>query len=107
MSGGETSEPVEAAGQGPAFERRRTSFGAIAGAYASARPDWPGPTAAWLIGADRDSDQVVARRRVLDLGAGTGKLTEPLVAAGHEVIAVDVSEGMLAELRERLPAVEI
>jgi len=42
-------------------------------------------------------------RRVLDLGAGTGKLTAMLVAAGHDVVAVDPSENMLAVLRQSLP----
>nr|WP_279590915.1 class I SAM-dependent methyltransferase [Modestobacter marinus] len=46
-----------------------------------------------------------APRRVLDLGAGTGLLTDRLVAAGHEVVAVDLSGEMLAQLRERLPQV--
>ncbi len=107
MSGEETHEPVEDADKGPQFERRRTSFGAIAGAYASARPEWPVPTATWLIGGEPGGDAASPPRRVLDLGAGTGKLTKPLVAAGHEVIAVDVSEGMLAQLRARLRNVEV
>lgn len=44
-------------------------------------------------------------RRVLDLGAGTGLLTGALIAAGHEVVAVDPAEPMLAELRARYPQV--
>nr|WP_242427233.1 MULTISPECIES: class I SAM-dependent methyltransferase [unclassified Streptomyces] len=43
--------------------------------------------------------------RVLDLGAGTGKLTAALVAAGAEVVAVEPDPAMLAELRHGLPAV--
>ena len=42
-------------------------------------------------------------RRVLDLGAGTGKLTRLLVARGLEVTAVDPSDGMLGELGRVLP----
>jgi SAM-dependent methyltransferase len=41
---------------------------------------------------------------VLDLGAGTGKLTRQLHARGLEVTAVDPSDGMLAELGRVLPA---
>lgn len=41
----------------------------------------------------------------LDLGAGTGKLTELLVHRAREVTAVDPSESMLAELHRKLPAV--
>jgi len=43
--------------------------------------------------------------RVLDVGAGTGKLTATLVALGAEVIAVEPDPEMLAELRRALPAV--
>jgi FkbM family methyltransferase len=40
--------------------------------------------------------------RVLDLGAGTGKLTATLVALGAEVIAVEPDPAMLTELRRAL-----
>ena len=43
--------------------------------------------------------------RVLDLGAGTGKLTATLVASGAEVIAVEPDPAMLTELRRALPTV--
>jgi SAM-dependent methyltransferase len=43
--------------------------------------------------------------RVLDLGAGTGKLTATLVAMGADVTAVEPDPAMLAELRRALPAV--
>lgn len=42
---------------------------------------------------------------MLDLGAGTGKLTATLVALGAEVIAVEPDPAMLTELRRSLPAV--
>ena len=42
--------------------------------------------------------------RVLDLGAGTGKLTTTLVALGPDVIAVEPDPAMLTELRRALPA---
>jgi SAM-dependent methyltransferase len=41
---------------------------------------------------------------VLDLGAGTGKLTQTLVRLGVEVTAVEPDPGMLAELRRELPS---
>jgi SAM-dependent methyltransferase len=42
---------------------------------------------------------------VLDLGAGTGKLTGTLVALDIDVVAVEPDPAMLAELRGGLPAV--
>jgi SAM-dependent methyltransferase len=47
--------------------------------------------------------QELAGLRVLDLGAGTGKLTAGLLALGAEVTAVEPDPAMLAELRRRLP----
>lgn len=43
---------------------------------------------------------------MLDLGAGTGKLTRTLVELGHDVVAVEPSTEMLDELRRLLPRVE-
>lgn len=43
-----------------------------------------------------------ARTPLIEVGAGTGRLTIPLARAGHEVVAVDVSRAMLARLRARL-----
>jgi SAM-dependent methyltransferase len=40
---------------------------------------------------------------VLELGAGTGKLTAELVAQGHRVLATDPLEAMLRHLVRRLP----
>ena len=42
---------------------------------------------------------------MLDLGAGTGKLTEALVARGLDVVAIDPSPNMLAQLSAKLPDV--
>ncbi|WP_369132547.1 class I SAM-dependent methyltransferase [Modestobacter sp. I12A-02662] len=80
------------------WQERRASFGSVAADYAVLRPGYPAEAVAFLLG-DRP-------RRVLDLGAGTGLLTDALLAAGHEVVAVDPSPGMLAQLRARLPRVE-
>lgn len=40
--------------------------------------------------------------RVLELGAGSGRVTVPLARDGHEVVAVDRSPAMLARLRARV-----
>ncbi|MGY1795352.1 class I SAM-dependent methyltransferase [Geodermatophilus sp. SYSU D00525] len=79
------------------WQQRRTSFGSVAADYAALRPGYPADAVAFLLGR--------RPRRVLDLGAGTGLLTDVLVAAGHEVLAVDPSAEMLAQLRTRHPGV--
>jgi SAM-dependent methyltransferase len=89
-----TSERLDRA----SWDSRRTSFGSVAAEYAALRPGYPADAVAFLVG-DRPL-------RVLDLGAGTGLLTERLVAAGHDVVAVDPSAEMLAELTARLPGVD-
>jgi SAM-dependent methyltransferase len=85
-----------------AKSERGSSFGAFAAAYATWRPGYPDDVVAFLAGGD-DGHRI--RRRILDLGAGTGLLTERLFAAGHDVLAADTSADMLAELTARLPEV--
>lgn len=79
------------------WDARRTSFGSVAADYAALRPGYPADAVTALLGE--------RPLRVLDLGAGTGLLTDQLLAAGHEVIAVDPSAPMLAQLGARLPQV--
>lgn len=74
---------------------RAASFGGVADAYERARPGYPDDAVAWLAG-DEPCD-------VVDLGAGTGKLTRSLVARGHRVTAVDPLEEMLVWLRHAVP----
>jgi SAM-dependent methyltransferase len=71
------------------------SFAAVADAYDRARPTYPKEAAGWLV----DSDFA----HVLELGAGTGKLTEQLDLLGHRVIATDPLAPMLRHLVRRLP----
>jgi ubiquinone/menaquinone biosynthesis C-methylase UbiE len=78
-------------------QRQARSFGGVADAYDRGRPDYPAAAAAWLTG-----DEPLT---VLELGAGTGKLTEQLVALGHDVHATDPDEAMLEVLRTNLPDV--
>jgi SAM-dependent methyltransferase len=76
---------------------RARSFGGVVDAYDRARPSYPREAVAWLVGEQPTT--------VLELGAGTGKLTEVLVDLGHDVHATDPDERMLARLREHLPDV--
>ncbi|OAP27498.1 MULTISPECIES: class I SAM-dependent methyltransferase [Amycolatopsis] len=80
--------------------RRASSFGDEASAYARHRPDYPLAALEWgMSGANRPV------RDVLDLAAGTGKLTEGLASLGRSVTAVEPDPGMLAELSRLLPDV--
>jgi 23S rRNA (adenine-N6)-dimethyltransferase len=44
---------------------------------------------------------------VLDLGAGDGMLTAPLLAAGARVVAVELDQASVATLRRRFPAADV
>ena len=45
-----------------------------------------------------------ATLRILELGAGSGRVTIPLARAGHDVVALDTSTAMLGKLRARVAA---
>lgn len=76
-----------------------SSFGAAAAEYERGRPAYPAAALDWLFPP--------AARRVLDLGAGTGKLTRQLHERGIDVVAVEPSGGMRAEFTRVLPDVEV
>jgi ubiquinone/menaquinone biosynthesis C-methylase UbiE len=76
------------------------SFDLVADAYDRGRPSYPDEAVDWLL-EDRRGD---GNRSVLELGAGTGKLTESLLARGCTVTATDPSAAMLARLRSRAPS---
>lgn len=80
-------------------DRLRLSFDRVADAYERSRPQYAPDALAWL--AVR-----LPLHRVLDLGAGTGKLTRQLVALGADVVAVEPGDEMRAVLQRVLPEVE-
>jgi SAM-dependent methyltransferase len=75
---------------------RATSFADVADAYERARPGYPAEAVRWLAGE--------APRDVVDLGAGTGKLTRVLVELGHRVTAVEPLAAMRSHLQAMAPA---
>ena len=80
--------------QAERYAARRTSFGSTARDYDVVRPDWPGETVSWMLGAPDPGTSLT----VVDLGCGTGKGSRVLATLGHEVDAVDPSDGMLVAL---------
>ena len=90
-AGGGASSRGGASVSGMATTPRRLTFGAHATAYERARPAWPEEAAQWLV---PDGAELV-----VELGAGTGKLTRAVAALGTRVVAVEPDPRMLDVLR--------
>lgn len=89
--------------QGPGFRddaSRAHTAGAFqqgASLYDDVRPTYPAQVAAMIASASR----------VLDVGAGTGKLTETLRTENRKIVALDPSADMCRVLASRLPQVGV
>lgn len=90
------TESIESAAGDDRHATAARSFDAAAEIYEASRPDYPTAAVEWMLPPQA--------RQVLDLGAGTGKLTSALVDRGLDVVAVDPSGPMLDVLRRRVPA---
>ncbi len=75
-------------------------FERLADAY-RARPGYPDELVARLLAL------VPPSSRVVDLGAGTGLLSEPLARAGAQVVAVEPASAMLAVCAERTRGLQV
>jgi ubiquinone/menaquinone biosynthesis C-methylase UbiE len=93
-----SAEPDSASGRAPdSAPDWAHSFGGVAEAYDRGRPSYPAEAVRWLLGENPAT--------VLELGAGTGKLTRVIVELGHDVHATDPDREMLALLEANLPGV--
>jgi SAM-dependent methyltransferase len=72
-----------------------------AGVYERGRPDYPAAAVSAIV----DRLDLRPGRTVLDLAAGTGKLTRLLVPSGANVVAVEPIPEMRAELEQRVRGV--
>jgi ubiquinone/menaquinone biosynthesis C-methylase UbiE len=80
-------------------DRYRCSFDSVAELYERTRPGYADEALTWI--AER-----LPLNRVLDLGAGTGKLTRQLVGLGADVVAVEPGDAMRAVLERAVPEAE-
>jgi SAM-dependent methyltransferase len=71
-------------------------------AYERGRPSYPAEAIDWLV----ERLGLVSGGPVIDLAAGTGKLSRELSAAGAEVTAVEPVEGMRALIESPIRAIE-
>jgi SAM-dependent methyltransferase len=78
-------------------------FADAAGAYERGRPGYP-PT---VIEAVAEALGLDEGARVADVGAGTGKLSRALLAAGFEVVAVEPLPGLRAALGAAVPDAQV
>lgn len=78
-------------------------FGAAGEAYEQGRPDYPPAAVECLV----RHLEIGPGRRVLDLGAGTGKLTRCLVSTGAWLVAVEPVGTMRAAFACALPTVPV
>src|SRR5260370_31313960 len=77
-------------------DRYRCSFDAIADRYERARPAYAEDAVSWIA-------QRLPFERVLDLAAGTRKLTRPLVARGAHVVPVEPRDALRTVLERGVP----
>lgn len=83
--------------------RAAQAFDRAAGVYDRVRPEYPVEAVDWLV----ETLGLGPGRTVVDLAAGTGKLTKALLARGRaRVVAIEPASGMLARLREVAPDAE-
>jgi SAM-dependent methyltransferase len=75
-------------------------YATAADAYEKGRPDYPRAAIELL----RDTLRVDAASTVLDLGAGTGKLTRLLAPTGARLLALEPVEGMRRKLSQMVPS---
>jgi SAM-dependent methyltransferase len=73
------------------------SFGDVADAYELGRPRFPAQVVAVIA-------QAAGGPRLLDVGAGTGRLSGPLLEQGYDVVAVEPLDGMRAILARKIGA---
>jgi SAM-dependent methyltransferase len=101
--GGERSSAVSGQSVAMAIHPAAHGFHAAAEDYERSRPDYPEDAGRWL------AERLDLRegRTVVDIAAGTGKLTRVIFATGANVVAIEPVAGMRSRLAATLPGVEL
>jgi len=81
-------------------DEAQRGFQAGAAAYERGRPGYPREAIEWLV----SQLSLAPERKVLDIGAGTGKLTRELVATGAQVVAIEPVPAMREQLERAVAA---
>jgi ubiquinone/menaquinone biosynthesis C-methylase UbiE len=87
----------------PRIHPRATAFSSAATVYDQARPPFPQAAIDWLA----EQLRIGPGSRVLDLAAGTGRLTAPLAGLTTHLVAVEPVAEMRGVLTRALPGVEV
>ncbi len=85
------------------MRKETEGFRKAADEYERGRPGYPPAAVQWIVGRAG----LRPGKRVVDLAAGTGKLTRQLVSSGAEVVAVEPLAEMRGRLSEALPEVRV
>jgi SAM-dependent methyltransferase len=85
---------------GESIRRFGQVFDDVAAAYDEVRPSYP----ASLVDTAMERGALIAGSRILEVGSGTGKLTELLAARGLDVDAVEPGPNMIEAARKRVGA---
>src|SRR5215207_6872072 len=79
-----------------------SGFTGVAESYDLGRPGYPPE----VVAAIADRLGLAPGARIADVGAGTGKLTRALLAAGYDLVAVEPLAGLRARLEAVVPGAE-
>ncbi len=79
--------------------QRSRSFGEVAALYDRVRPGYPADAVTWVLPE--------AAQIVVEIGAGTGRLTRRLTKGGFKLVAVEPDPEMRAVLAQKVPSADV
>jgi SAM-dependent methyltransferase len=82
---------------------QRALFDGIAGRYQASRPGYPGHVVEFVAA----TAGLRPGAAVLEVGCGTGQLTERLARPGLRLTAIDIGASMVAAARQRVPGADV